>query len=285
VSVLGLDEDRVEQAARLYTAYARNVLRRFPPGMSPEVGEAAPFVGASSLVIAASLEALLRPARARQLFEEAARAYAALGNPFHVILAVCGGVDDLLARYVASVGTRLSVSDQVATDPTTLFCDLIAITAGMALENLKGEAVGVSWRVISASNQMSGARLGRLGLPSRLYGNVCESQRNAIQHEDRDLRQAVDRLGEYLRRADEVFAAAVEDVFHWERLRTRLMPVEAEVLALCLAIQSTAQNVAHRDLEELLRGQELSQRQLVPVVVAARMTDRPTDRGFAVHTS
>lgn len=222
-----------------------------------EAREAWPVI-ASCRLIAASCWALADPRNARAAFRLAARTYRRLGLPYAVILAICAGeredAGDVLPNEQASVSATPDVALEVLLASTLLRADLGAHWYPPWIQ------VWDEWTV----ERIEHWRVGRLGLPLRLYANALRRSEEAHRG-----------LVVLLERAAEEVRAAQADEYNWQQLRSGMLPLEPEILATCmvaLSLYSATGTPAER-LRMLLMDHGLSRLGAAPLLAAIRLAD------------
>jgi hypothetical protein len=270
---LDLDQELLTRCARLYEAYARS-------GSKEPSSEGTPvetrMLKASSFVIAAVYRSVVdSESSAKALFADAAREYLELGNPFHLALAVCAGDEGLVRIYVLSGQQRFLEPQARAVDPNDLLYGLLAAMSmfgsGVYDDYPTAELLP---SLLDLGEELSPRPVGRLGLPLRLYLAVGRSIESTAFAYDRELTSLRRALSDYLRHVDESVGAAMNDRFHWRRLRSGLLPVEPEALAVCLAADRVSRRLADLAVDALVADAGLTEREQVPARIATRLSLR-----------
>jgi hypothetical protein len=217
-----------EGAARArWSAYRELTGSRHGRPGEPSAGSRAEqhgMLAASGLAIAASHWSLLDPKRARVCFLDAMQIYHRLDHSYWMALALCssdGKAMDLLAREIPAQADRPSL-------PTDALAFMIVAESVPRLgERMAGlrEALGRHLRV-------HGNRpVGRLGVPLEEYLRCRDTLQRASSQDPGRFSTVV---GAFMHRATEPVRLAMHDRFHWSRLRSSVLPVEPEALAVAM---------------------------------------------------
>lgn len=264
---LDLDpEGREELALSLAEAYQgyADVAKEYP----------SPVWRASSQVLAAVYFSLVDPARGRTAFAEAAETYRGMGNPFWIVLAVCG--------QNINEPVHWDTANDVAPDAGSAFSALVANAwvTGAFIHRDAGERdftreSPLLYRAIDQAARLGMIRVGRLGLPLEYYALAAKESLEWSATES-----SLQALAALLSRAVEPIQGAKADRFHWRRLYSNVLPIEPEILAMCLGLVRRWGRVrpseSLRALGERLR---ISPVATVPLRVAVDMLHEQPGRG------
>jgi hypothetical protein len=284
---LVLDRDLLDRSATFNEGYAR-VLEQ-EPSQDNLLDERA-MVRASSLVVAAVYRALIGDVSpATILFQEAAEEYQKLDRPFHLALAICGGYKRLTSDQVLRRVRADPSFDPHLLDPETLLYDLLAAMSEVGSQavddyhfdsEFHNESARMLALLFERGDELLPLPVGRLGIPLRLYISIGRKIHGltvsrdinvAADFADGELISLKGALTEYLQRVDEVVGGAMNDEFHWTRLRSGVLPIEPEALATCLSVDAVSRRRTDQHVISLVDDTDLTARQKLPAQAATEM--------------
>jgi hypothetical protein len=174
--------------------------------------------------LAASCQLLEDPTDGSTLMDAAGR-LADLGDTYSYVLAVC-------ARDSEAVSPAVFAPDRRAT-PTEDAHVLIALASAAVASDDEGIRERYETQSRTTSDHR-GVWLGQLLAPASTVSSMLDS---VVLNQPRD---AIEGFAWLLRSVSETTAAAMTDRYHWQRMMTRVMPVDPEIVAL-LVVALTAQ--------------------------------------------
>ena len=231
---LGLDPRLVGALARAYAGYGR-VLH------AGAVKDELPWE-ATSFLFAADLYAIERDAEAPGAFHRAAEAYRNTRKSYWKVAAVCALVRDIPVIVPAS--------DQPV--PDDVFHDLLAESWNAAQGSHQRPVL--DWLRGPRGQRLNAFAVGRHRLPLSLYVEATAEIANPFPG------AGLGTLRQILFRTWENTARAQIDTFHWKGLTGGELPVEPEIIALCLPLAALG-----------LTGQALLSRLELPEPIGAAL--------------
>jgi hypothetical protein len=267
-AVLGLSTETLEVTAAAYAGYgvallrearAQNVNRRFD---ELEITSAIDLsTAASSLVIAASYNALIAPDEARLEFLAAAKCYHELGSVSGAIFDICGvGEPMWLIRLIDWSRVNLVTPDDAA---AVLLCE--ALIGSRTRGNQSSAAV------FALARQVRGARVGVSGIPLELIEQFCKGIVETGSSRGRPSEFVMESLVGVLKYYSTELETASGNKLHWAMLQTSFLPIPPEILAVGVI---TA--LVYSD-DEVIRLRESihDKRMLLPIAVARDLVAAP----------
>jgi hypothetical protein len=263
---LNLDTETLERVALHTEAWGRSLERSLETGgeTSSEAGrprspEEIRREIASLYAIAGSYRLVLEPRKAVASLRSAAAHFATTGSLFAHPLAVCSG--DTSADWIgefAEDGRALSPNER----------QLILLRLGW-LDALKGgrdqEIHAALFAHIDRAAPDSAAAVGRVRVPLDATMRLLVSvDRMSGGNGDREIRQVVASVHDFLIRAYDVTAAAMSDRLHWRSLMSSVLPVEPEAVALGAVVMASA--LQHGVGTELIDRLDLPPGALAPLI-------------------
>jgi hypothetical protein len=263
---LELETETLERVALHTEAWARSLERSLEIGRGanseagrPRSPEEIRREIASLYTIAGSYRLLLEPREAAASLRSAAAHFALTGSLFAHPLAVCSG--DTSAGWIGEFaeGDRaLSPNER----------QLILLRLGW-LDALKGgrdqEIHAALFAHMDHAAPDSAAVVGRVRVPLDATMRLLVSvDRMSGDNGDREMRQIVASVHDFLIRAYDVTAAAMSDRLHWRSLMSSVLPVEPEAVALGAVVMASA--LQRGADEELINRLDLPPGALAPLI-------------------
>ncbi len=261
------DPELIERLARLYAGNGRRHLKKIEEGSTdnfvglPGGWTQDQMLAASSFAVSASYWSLISPERSLPLYRDAARLYRAMGHSYWMVPAIIGGIRSGLEDPAKTNEQALDLT------PQRVAFELIA-NEMPNVERRDPERVDAEWR------HLGNVPVGRLGIPLDHYGRCAHAMRMARQHsqvnkpdsEANRWRNRFFREGaNYINRASEVIRAAKHDRYHWQSLRSSILPAEPEAVAMATAMSSISYSVLGTGVTEMPGIEEVSGRLILQV--------------------
>jgi len=227
-AAFGLDPPRILAKASATEDYARTLLVRAAEAEEDETTAANIRVrAASALTTAGSLWSLIDANRATAMFAESATINYSVGSPYGAFLQICARPSEAdPSTQNWSVGAGLA-SAGILASVWPIVTRQIDVRLDQVLED------------VPLLRQVPAARAtGRLRIPFSYFSNLAYE----LDHLrwSTDAPRALDATQAFLRRGAETIEAAREDRFHWQSLRSPMLPAEPEALAGLTLVEQTA---------------------------------------------
>lgn len=237
-----LDREFVKRLAVMHQGNATAHLNRVRKNLSNERTIMAwtqhEMLGASGLVISASLWSLVDAAKAVEIYRRASTIYRQLDHSYWLPLALVSASDKTLAEI------RSSLPDAPTLNAQTVAFGLISNELFYRERDAADtERLRNQWR------HLGNIPVGRLGIPLDHYGQCADAMRDA-RHERR-IGRFMEAAANYVRRAAEVVRGASHDRFHWRRLHSSILPAEPEAVAMTTAMSIMAHDVLKTSITEM----------------------------------
>jgi hypothetical protein len=226
--MLGLEDEVVARVGRRTLQWAQALAQS-------DEGSTRQAVEAGALYRLAAGYLLLVPDVGRDACAEAAVYLQTLDDSYANPLAVCAGGPE---RVWAALDRP---PNDERLDPAERAHELTAL-AWAAVTTDEPGARRRYWDRRSESEPVAPLPANRLGLPLATTMALLDA---AVSHSPERLARAVDEM---LSRIDDVFGAAMLDHYHWQRLMSRVMPVEPEIVAP-LAVAVAVAGGAEQEIE------------------------------------
>jgi hypothetical protein len=221
----------------------------------------------SSLLLAAIFKSLLNPYESKVLFREAALNYQAIGNQFWKILAICA-----LDREILLTQQALPIEDRSEVDETSYFYNLLSQCWLSSFDENQFHNSFPNY--LQQAQGESLQKVGRLEIPIRLFTRtmIDSLEWRSSQPKLQNWRTLLDR-------ANESVEISKSDRFHWERLPGSIVPLEPEILAVCISLGSRWLSMNH-SLEELRERINIEGSTAVPLLIAIEMLEEFRNPNF-----
>lgn len=235
---LALTPDLVQRVATAAEQFADEVEHLREPSVEK----------ASALTLAASCWAVVDLRMARHAFRRATVEYAAAGRSYAVITGICAGAREMGEAMEAAAEQLTQAGSEVAR---------IEVLGWMAMGEAYLSAMGAVsptglgsrlGQLLDRPPEHLAQPIGRLAVPLRLQASLLDSAHSMLTGPGMERWQISEQLGGVLARGDDTVDAAMTDAFHWTTLRSGILPVEPEALAM----STVAQMVALRGTREPL---------------------------------
>jgi hypothetical protein len=209
----------------------------------------------SSLLLAAIFRSLLSPNKSRALFHAATLNYRGIGNQFWKVLAICSLDQELLTTEQVLPG-----KDSPEISEPLYFYDLLSQCWLSSLR--EGQPQQAFERYLQQARKKPFQKVGRLEIPMRLYTNVMMDSL-----EWSSPRPEIQNWRALLYRANESVELSQSDRFHWESMPGSIVPLEPEILAVCISLGSRWLSMNH-SLSELSERINIQGSAEVPLLIA-----------------
>jgi hypothetical protein len=240
------DESLVQRLARATegNALAHLAAVREPPRERMGIGSNWPeatrseqhmMLAASGLAIAGSHWALIDSSGAKRCYFAATEIYRTLRHPFWLVLALCSASQEAMRFLAEALSLQFERSTMSAEEVAFM------MIAG-EMPDLKESFIGIQETLGRHLREVGNAPVGRLGVPMEDYLRCRDTLHNAPSLDPRTFASGV---GSYLHRATELVRSARHDGFHWRTLRSGVLPIEPEALAVAVAATSVSHSVYH----------------------------------------
>lgn len=264
--IFGLEYDMVERVARRTEQWARGLERVAEvDGLSDDRSSANSAEQlrrevASLYAIAGSYRLILGARDAIEPLRQGARHLAAVGSPYAHALAVCSAdSDSVWLRRIDETDRPLTAADRA----------LVLLRLGwleassLASDDDTRQAL---FAHMDRATSVAATEVGRLRLPLDATMRVVRAV-DAMLHDEPggDVDTLAGSAHEFLTRAHDITAEAMNDRFHWSRLMTSVLPVEPEAAAVGAVIMAGA--VRRGAADELMQRLHLPPVATAPLVV------------------
>jgi hypothetical protein len=230
--LLHLSEVDVRNIADANAGYAafiqRDISERAADSREP-VETLLPWL-ASCWLMGGILKSLVSPEEALPLFRSAAQVYRQLKHPFWKVAAVCGLDKELLLTE------ELIPSQMVETTPNEYLYEQLRLSYLARTSSTTRKIPNTLEQQGITARTLRLRRAGRLNLPLQLY---LEALENTSPITYKSVNDVGDPLRDLLYRAQESTELASADSYHWRHLRGSVVPIEPELLAVCINIVQT----------------------------------------------